>query len=93
MSFIKLGDFISITAPGGGGSFALAQFRKNRAEGNDYESSRTEAMQRWFEETERTQQPSIARETLSNVTYSSVYRTLFPFMSANNAMVKKSIKD
>ena len=89
MSFIKLGDFIAITAPGGGGSFALAQFRKNRAEGNDYESSRTEAMQRWFEETERTQQPSIARETLSNVTYSSVYRTLFPFMSANNAMVKK----
>jgi N-acetylglutamate synthase-like GNAT family acetyltransferase len=89
MSFIKLGDFIAITAPGGGGSFALAQFRKNKAEGNDYESSRTEAMQRWFEETERTQQPSIARETLSNVTYSSVYRTLFPFMSANNAMVKK----
>ena len=89
MSFIKLGDFIAITAPGGGGSFALAQFRKNKAEGNDYESSRTEAMQRWFEETERTQQPSIARETLSNVTYSSIYRTLFPFMSANNAMVKK----
>ena len=89
MSFIKLGDFIAITAPGGGGSFALAQFRKNRAEGNDYESSRTEAMQRWFEETERTQQPSIARETLSNVTYSTIYRTLFPFMSANNAMVKK----
>ena len=92
MSPIKLGDFIAVTAPGGGGSFALAQFRNNVSKGQDFETAQENAMQRWFEETERTQQPSIARETISNATYQSTYRLLFPYLSANNAMVKKISK-
>lgn len=92
MSGIKLGDFLSASAPGAGMNFALAQFRNNKSNGNDFESSKREAMQRWFEESERVLQPSIARETISSATYDPFYRIFFPFSSANNAMMKKVYK-
>ena len=92
MSQIKLGDFLSASAPTAGMNFALAQFRKNQSSGNDYESSKKEAMQRWFEESERVLQPVLGKETISSATYDPFYRIIFPFSSANNAMMKKVYK-
>jgi ribosomal protein S18 acetylase RimI-like enzyme len=92
MSQIKLGDFLSASAPTAGMNFALAQFRKNQSSGNDYASSKEEAMQRWFEESERVLQPVLGKETISSATYDPFYRIMFPFSSANNAMMKKVYK-
>jgi hypothetical protein len=89
---IKGGDAMSSASPGGGMSFALAQFRNKYNETGDYESSKQFAKQRWMEETERTQQPSLAKEAISTASYNNVVRLLIPFSSAQNAIAKKAYK-
>ena len=89
---IKGGDAMSSASPGGGMSFALAQFRNKYNETGDYELSKQFAKQRWMEETERTQQPSLAKEAISTASYNNVVRLLIPFSSAQNAIAKKSYK-
>jgi hypothetical protein len=89
---IKGGDAMSSASPGGGMSFALAQFRNKYNETGDYELSKQFAKQRWMEETERTQQPSLAKEAISTASYNNVVRLLIPFSSAQNAIAKKAYK-
>ena len=89
---IKGGDAMSSASPGGGMSFALAQFRNKYNETGDYELSKQFAKQRWMEETERTQQPSLAKESISTASYNNVVRLLIPFSSAQNAIAKKAYK-
>ena len=89
---IKGGDAMSSASPGGGMSFALAQFRNKYNETGDYELSKQFAKQRWMEETERTQQPSLAKEAISTASYNNVVRLLIPFSSAQNAIAKKTYK-
>jgi GNAT superfamily N-acetyltransferase len=89
---IKGGDAAASALPGGGMNFALAQFRNKYNETGDYELSKQFAKQRWMEETERTQQPSLAKEAISTASYNNVVRLLIPFSSAQNAIAKKSYK-
>jgi hypothetical protein len=89
---IKGGDAVASASPGAGASFALAEFRKKFNETKDYKLSRDFAIQRWMEETERTQQPSIAKEAISTATYNNIVRLMIPFSSAQNAIAKKAYK-
>lgn len=93
LSPIKAGDFLATSTPLGGGAFAMAQFKKRLKEnGNDYQEAKDFALRRWFEETERTQQPAIDKSIVSTTTYDPKYRFLVPFVSAQNSMGKKIVK-
>ena len=89
---IKGGDLLAIASPLGGASFAAAEFRKNYNQSKDFDDAREKAMQRWYEETERTQQLSAAKEIVSNASYSLGYRFMFPFSSAQAGYMKKAYK-
>jgi hypothetical protein len=93
LSPIKAGDFLATSTPFGGGAFAMAQFKKRfKDNGGDYQDAKDFALQRWFEETERTQQPAIDKSIVSAATYDPMYRFLVPFVSAQNSMGKKIVK-
>ena len=93
LSPIKAGDFVATSTPFGGGAFAMAQFKKRfKDNGGDYQDAKDFALQRWFEETERTQQPAIDKSIVSAATYDPMYRFLVPFVSAQNSMGKKIVK-
>jgi N-acetylglutamate synthase-like GNAT family acetyltransferase len=93
LSPIKAGDFLATSTPLGGGAFAMAQFKKRLKEnGNDYQEAKDFALRRWFEETERTQQPAIDKSIVSTSTYDPKYRAIVPFVSAQNSMGKKVVK-
>jgi hypothetical protein len=89
---IKFGDFAAAATPGGGASFALAQFKKKFEETKDYQSARDFAIQRWYEETERTGQVSLAREIMSTQSFNTLVRLFIPFSSAQQGMGKKAYK-
>ena len=93
LSPIKAGDFLATSTPLGGGAFAMAQFKMRLKEnGGDYQDAKDFALRRWFEETERTQQPAIDKSIVSTVTYDPKYRFFLPFISAQNSMGKKVVK-
>jgi GNAT superfamily N-acetyltransferase len=93
LSPIKAGDFVATSTPFGGGAFAMAQFKKRfKDNGGDYQDAKDFALQRWFEETERTQQPAIDKSIVSTAAYDPMYRFLVPFVSAQNSMGKKIVK-
>jgi hypothetical protein len=89
---IKAGDLVAAASPGGGMSFALAQFKKKFNETGDYQLSRDHAIQRWFEETERTNQVSQATEIMSTKSFDKYVRLFFPFSSAQQGVGKKAYK-
>jgi hypothetical protein len=89
---IKGGDFLASASPGGGMSFALAQFKKKFKETGDYQLSRDHAIQRWFEETERTGQVAMAREIMSTKSFDPLARLFIPFSSAQQGIGKKIYK-
>lgn len=93
LSPIKAGDFLATSTPLGGGAFAMAQFKnKLKENGGNYQEAKDFALRRWFEETERTQQPAIDKSIVSTVTYDPKYRFFLPFISAQNSMGKKVVK-
>jgi hypothetical protein len=89
---IKLGDFLAIASPPGGGGFALAHFKKAYQEnGGDYEAAKKYALQQWFKATERTQQPSKDVTVVSTGSANPLFRVIVPFVSAQLAATRKAV--
>ena len=89
---IKFGDATAAASIGGGMSFALAQYKQAFKETGDAEYAKEHAIQRWYEETERTGQVSTAREIMSTKSFDNVVRLFIPFSSAQQGVVKKIYK-
>jgi ribosomal protein S18 acetylase RimI-like enzyme len=89
---IKFGDATAAASIGGGMSFALAQYKQAFKETGDADYAKEQAMQRWYEETERTGQVSVAREIMSTKSFDNVVRLFIPFSSAQQGVVKKIYK-
>jgi hypothetical protein len=89
---IKAGDALSIASPIGGEAFAMAHFKKRmRENGGNYDEARKYAIQQWFKQTERTQQPSKDPTTMSSMSKNSTFRLLQPFISAQLAATRKAV--
>jgi N-acetylglutamate synthase-like GNAT family acetyltransferase len=89
---IKFGDATAAASIGGGMSFALAQYKQAFKETGDANYAKEHAIQRWYEETERTGQVSIAREIMSTKSFDNNVRLFIPFSSAQQGVVKKVYK-
>ena len=89
---IKFGDATAAASIGGGMSFALAQYKQAFKETGDASYAKEHALQRWFEETERTGQVSVAREIMSTKSFDNVVRLFIPFSSAQQGVIKKIYK-
>ena len=89
---IKSGDALAIASPPGGQAFAMAHFKKRMSEnGGNYDDARKYAIQQWFKQTERTQQPSKDPTTISTVSKNPVFRMIQPFISAQLAATRKAV--
>ena len=89
---IKGGDALAIASPPGGQAFAMAHFKKRMKEnGGNYDEARKYAIQQWFKQTERTQQPSKDPTTISTVSKNPVFRMIQPFISAQLAATRKAV--
>jgi hypothetical protein len=89
---IKAGDALSVATPVGGEGFAMAHFKKKFEEnGGDYEAARKYAIQQWFKQTERTQQPSKDPTAISTASQSPTFRIVAPFLSAQLAATRKAV--
>jgi hypothetical protein len=89
---IKAGDALSVATPYGGEGFAMAHFKKKFKEnGGDYEAARKYAIQQWFKQTERTQQPSKDPTAISTASQSPTFRIVTPFLSAQLASTRKAV--
>lgn len=89
---IKFGDATAAASIGGGASFALAQYKQAFKETGDAQYAKEHAMQRWYEETERTGQVSVAREIMSTKSFDNNVRLFIPFSSAQQGVIKKIYK-